>query len=704
MKLSQIVFSLLLVLGLGFSTFFMEDHLYQGENVGMVSYEPFSFSGIQYKLVKINQNLSFILNPDGFPIEDKAKISDIVSSYYKLKYAPSDQDLSDVRTLLIQYNSSRNDGNQSATGVKIPGKEEQECKNVLLLSDKILYFGKPLTCVDDASCNLTTKVIYYSEYAPGDPIRKTMTFASAFKVVKSFGFASHTLDTTIEDSIKKIDSATEDTLKDSLLSIKSNIPLLQSAEKDIEGSILRFPKDKEDLNKCKQEQCLTLCPPLSLYDKSLTDLNSKIDFILSNSAQYFGSKSVAASLYQTTQDRLFFKDANDKSIYYKSVLKPIAPNISIVISKAEEVSSYINNQSFKLKLDSLKDARDRINLSFVKRDFSNIDEDIVQYKYLAEEVKNLTGPVFENYKDSFDAKQKTTALIFSLESKDLNSESATRLSELQSAVITLDSQFAKGLSPDQYLYLQQSYSDVSTQANSLMTSNSDFVLFSKFRSLARKLNVGIASFSESSSVIPESQFSQLAKKIPLSFSIIFFISLTSVVVLIGISSVKVAKSKGSLILFGVIIITLLGVVLVSSLGFYYYLDKTSNSADSQEFVVSIMGEKNVAIVMQLDNAPDNAISNMKYCAKALNNSLNDAEANRSVILYEVKGSECKITGSITNLTNTSSCTPKTVEPKFYFKYSQDSLKPSFSAVFDKSAHISGNAEYYQQCSISAIFG
>ncbi|MBI2079970.1 hypothetical protein HYT84_04330, partial [Candidatus Micrarchaeota archaeon] len=548
---------------------------------------------------------------------------------------------------------------------------------------------------------ITTKVFYYSDYKPGEPVRQTMTFADAFNHIKTFGVASYKIDALLVNDLGSLNAATDDNIYDALVTIKNSIPELKQAEQVIETTKFRYPKDKTDGELCKKEQCLAICPPLSLYDGALSQLEVKIDYILSKSAPFFNHKTLAASLADNTKNRFFYRESEQKSAYYKAVLAPIKPNITKIISDSEEVASHVNNGTFKSKLETLKSLDNQINYSITSHNFSNIDTSIIEYKLLAAELENLSESVFEVYERSYDAKQQTAALLFSLDSKDLNPDLSKRVLELKEATYSLDAQFNQGLTPEQYSYFEESYYGISNEVLSIIQNQKEFVALSKFRGLARKINNGFSDLIESSNIIPSAQISQFSKRLPLAFSIFSFISLTSIVLLIGLSHLSNSKNKTSLLFFSLGLVAFIGGILLFSAGLYFYLDKTSNSADVTEFIMTMNGEKNVSIVMDLQDVPFETANNIKSCASLLNESLVTSEQNRSVTVYQLDGSGCKVNNG--DAGSSESCEPPLGQPTFVLKYSSDFIKPAFSAVFDKKAYISGDDSYYKYCAISSVF-
>jgi hypothetical protein len=688
------------------SAFDPNDYLYKNENKSWVAIENFTFSNINYQLVKVGGTEIFLLK-GGEPVKNQDEITAAIHYYYAGKYGPSQTDLTNIKTLLNSYNASRNDGG------RWKGQEENICRKLLLLNGVLTENSKGVYCTTDneAGCERIGGALYYSA-GHTQNIKQVVPFKEFYISFKEYAFSTNTIETKMTLILDKVDDITDENIKETLTFISQSIPSILDAEVKIESTVFRTPRagDKEDLELCKDQNnnggCFAVCPDFSYNDTQLNEAKTKIDGLLSKVTPLADYKTVSANLLQNTNDRIMFRAGEDNAKIYLSKFAPLKTYGLEAIKSGDNTLIYVNDPEFKSKLDQFKELNNKINTSITKRNFSTIDEDMQMYASMSEYVMNQSIIVLSVYNETINSKNTLDALIFAAESKKtLPLEMEEELGDILNQSFVLNSQFSKGLTPQEYENIKGGYMNLTSELAGTMQKQQEFVAFSKFRSLARKINGGVYDMAVSSAVLKPDVLSANAAIIPPAIAIVSWISLSALLLFAYIAFFSWIRPQGGIVyIYYVILIFLLGAIIVFSSGLYLYLKGTTTNADLQEFLIGMEGEQNVSIILEMEGASADAQNSMKNCANKLKTAL--AEDNRTATIYLTKaslGCSASATNNTAGDANITECALHQNEPKFVFQYSTVQSKPSFSAIFEKKAYMSGDGEYYDACQIAAVF-
>jgi len=684
------------------SAFSATDYLYKTENKNALTTENFSFADISYQLVKINGTEAFLLK-NGEPVKDQNEITSAIHYYYASKYGPTPAEITEIASLLEKYNASRNDGG------RWKGQEEFACRKVLLLTGILTENSKGIYCTKDNEdgCERIAGTLYYSAKHTQN-IKQAVPFKDFYAEFKKFALDTNLVEEDMAKILTLMNNLNDDNLKETMNQIKVNIDEVQSVESEIESNIFRVPRagDKADLDLCKIQNnkagCLAVCPDFSYNDTTLASAENKITSLLSKSGPLADYKTISASLLTNTNDRIMFREGEDKAGIYSAKFAPLNASGLVAMQAGDQANIYVNNKEFKEKVSQFKALHDKIAQSISKRNFSTIDEDITTYVYMTEYIGNQSIVVIASYNDAMNAKNTLDALIFATESKKtLPLEVENEIGSVLNSSFALNAQFSKGLTPEEYLVIKEGYMNLTSQMANTMQKQQEFIALSKFRSLARKINGGVYDIALSSSVVQPEMLSTNAKFIPPVISLVSWLSLSALAVLAFIAFFSWIRPQGGIVyIYYMILILLLGGIVVFSGGLYVYLKGTTSNADLQEFLISMDGEQNVSLVLEMGSAPDTAVISMSQCANKLKKALN--EENRTVVLYENKSGVCTV--YLGNETKKElECIAPLDKPSFVFQYATTQSKPSFSAIFDKKAYLSGDEQYYDACQIAAVF-
>lgn len=684
------------------SAFSATDYLYKTENKTSLTIENFTFVDVNYQLVKIKGVEIFLLK-NGEPVKDQNEITSALHYYYSKNYGPTEAELNELDALLEGYNLSRNDGG------RWKGKEEYECRRMLLLDGVLRENSKGIYCTVDneEGCERIAGALYYSA-GHTQNIKQVVPFKDFYTEFKKFALDTNTVEEKMTNILKLMDNLNDDNIKQTMDQIKIDINTVQSVESEIESNVFRVPRagDKADLDLCKvqnnKQGCLAVCPDFSYNETKLLLAEEKIAQLLNKSGPLADYQKISASLLTNTNDRILYRDGEEKAGIYTAKFAPLKAEGLSAIQTGEQTNIYVNDKAFKEKVSQLKDLHNKINTSISKRNFSTIDEDLNLYVSMTEYVSNQSMIVMSSYNDAMNSKNTLDALIFATESKKtLPLEVENEVGDILNESFALNAKFTKGLTPEEYSGINEGYMNLTSHMAETMQKQQEFIALSKFRSLARKINGGVYDMALSTSMVKPEVLSSNAKYIPPVISIISLVSLSALVILAYIAFFSWIKPHGGVVyIYYFVLILLLGGILVFSSGLYLYLKGTTSNADLQEFMISMNNEQNVSVVLEMASAPDTAVVSMTQCASKLKKALN--EGNRTVVIYENKSGACTIqSGNETK--KDIECHVPLDKPSFVFQYATVQSKPSFSAIFDKKAYLSGDEQYYEACQIAAVF-
>jgi hypothetical protein len=142
---------------------------------------------------------------------------------------------------------------------------------------------------------------------------------------------------------------------------------------------------------------------------------------------------------------------------------------------------------------------------------------------------------------------------------------------------------------------------------------------------------------------------------------------------------------------------------------YVYLDKTSNQADFEEFILEMNARNGTAIFVDTSKAPSSSQGVMGTCAEAVARQI--AGKNESVYIYtmdttgctrqafsDANASEVSISRSACNSALNNS------NVAVILNYSSKVAPPRFSIIYRNRAEIAGDYSYYNFCPLQEIFG
>jgi len=682
------------------SAFDLTDMLYPNEHNAAVAYTNFSLDGVKYSIVSISGQEAFLLE-NGEPVTDAAKTSDVLHSYYGSIYYPSQTDLNDLRSLITEFNDSRNDG------YDFKGKEEYVCRdNILLSTGKISINNQPVKCIDSTTCTRLA-LLLYSAYGEG------LGLGSAADLVEplvEFTPSSLMIDAYMANYTSKLDSMDQDNVLDTITYIKTTAPIVKTLSYKIESSVFRTPRlnDSDDRAACTGV-CYSLCPSFELDQDVLDQLVAKSDALLIKLAPLLNYQNVSAQIHDSTVTRLERNRNEDLAAKYSAEFAPFNASGKQAIAAAGDVLLHVNNDTLATKLGKLKELDTSIADDLKSRSFNTTESDIAQYKALTLEIGNLTASVGGAYESARNAKNSVNSLVLILQTRDSDPVAMKSLGLLINQTEDVNARFRDGLTTEDFDTLASNYTAIAHEANALLEGQRQMPatrVLLLFRGFARKVNTGIAMVAAKTNTIQPSEIPQGV--VPLgAFSALIFLSLASVSVVVFLyifSSFRFQVPKTAHILVAALLCTLVSLAIFSVF-LYMFLGKTSNDANLQEFVYDFNSRTNTSIFVDMTNASFSDAKSMQACASVLAQSMSDR--NKTWEMYSITKTTCTAissTGANSSLT-VSECQgkDKNATSAFVLSYSQKNEVPKFAVIYKNRAEIKGNQDYFDSCPLVALF-
>ena len=707
MRTSHFVFmlALLSLFSISNASFDASDYLYSNESVSTIKSTDFLLNGTTYSIVEISGIQAFLLN-SGNLVEDKATIEQVIYNHYLIKHYPSNSEINNINSLIQAYNDSKNDGSKIARN-----KEDDACRYSLFTDGHVKIGSKAVQCIDEESCQQNAMILFsYGSvgFGWGSP-------TVVLEPLKKYSFASYGSQHLMETIFEKMNSTDKTKTYDNLKYVHDSVPQLRDYEKDVESTVFRYPNldDPKDVAACTGT-CYGLCPPLIFNETILNQLESDTQSLMNKMAPFAEYLSVSSKISANTNSRLKYVNEEANFTIYSGIYTPLSKNALQVITFGEYVDSRVTNTTLKSDLAKLKALHVSINTSLKNKQFGTIESDLSQYKILIPKVNETANDVFVVYNDTVSAKNNADSLILILDTKDVDPLTANRIAELKNRTTDLDALFKSGLTEEKSKEFKENYSLIVNDASSILSGirdNPGSMIYLSFRSFARRVNSGLATFIDSASL---TQVSEIPKNKAMTFggfSLITFVTLGAILSFIFLAlffTKRIFQAQLKYVLVSIFLIAILSLTAFSAF-LYVYLDRTSTSAEMAEFLIDLNGQSDAALLLDLRGAPFGSKESMKECASLVASSI--YSKNKSMVFYTIDTTGCKAekynNASNTISTKTTDACLQELEnssSKIIFNYSTTLEKPALSIIYTSEAHISADSSYYNSCPLKGIFG
>jgi hypothetical protein len=694
----KVVAALLLLIGL-FSAFDLADYLYPEEANANVTYLNFTSGGNAFSIIKLDGVETFLLK-DGEPVNNRSEIESIIYTYYVRAYYPNETSISGLRELIKRFNDSRNDG------YDFKNKEEYVCRDDILLSNgKITVSGKPVRCLDNASC-LNNAMLLFSVYGQGLGLGSPTVIIGP---LTNFTPSSIAMDSLLANYTAKLDAMNDSNVAETISYIRDTAPNLKNWSMAVETTLFRTPRlnDSADRKDC-QLRCWAICPSFDLDQKAVDELKALASSLSDRLAPLGSYQGVSASIYDRTVMRMEFLRKENLEKYYLDAFTPLNRSGAQAITDAEAALGHVQNRTVATRLDKLKSLHATIPEDISSHNFTNLDRDIGEYTNLTGEIQASTITLMGGYNSALEAKNLENSLLVVLESKDLDPVSARTLDLVNNQSSDLNAQFRDGLTLSQFDALRLNYTNLTSVEQGLLKSESDTPatrVLQLFRGFARKVNTGIAKAADRTGAIERTEIPESPAMLGL-FSLAMFLSFSSLALLVflfifSVGRFTVPKTAHILLAAFLCVIVLL---FVFSLMTYLFLGKTSTDATLPEFISDLDTRGAATIVVDVRNASFSDANAMRACASQLAESL--GSLNKSWSIYTMTPNTCTRTDSagVNSTLEASGCAENITQDGsvFVLGYSEKTEPPKFEVIYRNRAQINANLDYYQSCPLSAL--
>jgi len=689
------IFFVLMLLGVS-SAFNPSDYYYADETDVSVSYTNFSLNGNAYSIVYFDGKETFLLR-DGAIVNDSNEISNAVFGYYIEEYYPSEEELAEIRSYIDQFNASRNNG----YGV-YKNKEEYICRTAIFTDKRIDVFidgeKQKLWCHDDASCEMNAMFLF--QY--GNEYFGWGTYEILIQPLKDFSYASYGIDDILNNYTYKLDNLNENSLVDTITYIKNKIPTLVEYSGDIESTIFRTPRfdDEQDRDDCYLK-CYAMCPAFDLDTEVLDDLEDALDVLYDEVQPLVNYDDNTAEFAQETKDRLEYRYVSVTGAKYDEKFNE---DEGIELEEyGDGAAKIVTNTTFMMKLEEMKSLRQSIRSKIDTGQFTGLDEEITLYDAKMELVREGADEIYQLYNETIDAKNLVNSLLFEISTKEISPSNQETYNQIKAEVEAADLEFEDGVTPDKLAELRDRYKTAGNEAGRLLqavSTSASGTAVSTFRSLATKMNEGLASLVQATEIadaksIPENKYLAFG-----TFTVLIFLSLASIAFLVFLYVVGGhRRSQLKYVITAGFVVLIIFLALFS--GFlFFYMDKAASEATMDEFLDDFKDRSSIALVGKVDLATAEEEAAVKNCINALAATM--AEQNKSVDIYYFKpGYVCKKNDAVFD----GDCNANIDEHEsvIMLNPSLTTEAPVLSATFISRAEITATKEYYRSCPLTVMF-
>ncbi len=704
MKESKIILSLavfILLFGNLFS-FDLEDHLYLTEDSAKISEEKFIANGIEYTLVKYENNEIFLLSGEEL-IENQKQISEIIGIYYKQKYYPSDSEVETLSELIEVFKASRDSDSYSSYEMT---KDQLCLANLFMLTLKNGEIVELFPCYDQESCDYT-ELMFCS--AIGEKPFSMCRPGELIEDFKHISYASRSLTSIMNNISEKFNEDTSDLeLYNALKYIYENSDAIKKNSQDIGNSLFKTPTNiTESCNYITMGlpdyNCFRLCGNLDYNITAIDMIKASSKTLVEKMEPYAKKDEISLKIYNETNKRIEYKENVKLANIYLDEFEPLyLQGTELEFKVNDTLENKVYDTGLKTRYNELILLRKDINDSIISFNFTDIDKKMENYILLMNKTETQLDEALEIYNLVEDEKSKVEANLLYLELKSLDSNLEGNLEEIKNTKEELDENLSKTTSIKTISQIENQYEEMMINLNKTVESQKDNVLFLQLKTFARKVNTNVNNLLIEIQHPTYDQKMYYSQNIPLYLSIINFVSITCVGLFIFLVLIsRMNFTRISQILAYLAIVALFVIFAGAfSYGFYNYLDRTTNMADLDEFSLAMHKHNETAIVLNLNGVPQENIIQMQTCAQKLSEIY--ANTNETIEIYELN-SGCYKNGEMLSGITSSKCIEQIDNPIIDFEYSSVYKKPTVQSIFIDKLTLYGDNKFYKDCNIESIF-
>ncbi len=679
-RIEYIVILAVLLLAQAASAFAPSDYLYPNETASSINSSGFMLNSAPYTMVKISGKDAFLLMDDEL-MQNASEIRAVLFQYYTATLYPTDSELSSIHSMLLAFNESRNAktkyGYAEDVCVRSTGLTIRDCTDYFTC----LQLGS-LVCALQGStgCDPELLATYTLEYNTN---RKQLT--SQYSEVEA-----------------NFNAITQNNIDSKLAAIIARVPDLKNSSQKITKSKLMFPENFEDC-----PECIGICPLPPFNYTALDSAKSRMEALRTRLNPLTNVDSGSAAIAANTKARLDYKVNLHLGGYYSKELAAFRKANNATITDAVKAASMFTGSSFNTDVDAMLAKEQELNQRIADNNFTGMNESYDQYEAIVKRISIALPNITKVYKSAVDQKENASDLLIRAEWRvDKSDEDMVlKLSSLKQKQAQLDAKYVPPMPLASYGDMYDDYSSLTNYSSRLLSDASAARTNSLYILAAALAKNGVDSAIDLASMVTPITYQtrrNYASYVPTAMLAIIDFSLVCLSLVLFIWVVvtfrSVFRTRAVLFAWGAALIVFIALLAIGSAGFYYLVSKASETASFSDFMYAVNEQNDMAIMVYATTAPKSALPNMRACAQNVSAVAN--RLDKSATVYEMAGQNCTI-GNKTMSADDCWAMIRDV-PLVQLKYSQASKTPQFYTVFEKTAVVTGDAEYMARCDIADV--
>ncbi len=599
------------------NSFVINKYLLPGEKAVNTDSFSFLYGFDNYTVYTLNDSW-ILLTLRGKVVEDPNQIREALSFYLKETYFLTEEEINDMRELILEINASRNNGD------KFEGYEELTCRGILgerynkpsnwqeVYNNDLYYFYSVATCSkfgQAIGCG-----------APED----------IYDDIKSFFVASYENDDLINSLLSSLEELSFENAEEKLNEMVELLDDLDDNREVLENSKFRVPIGGS--GECGE--CFGICPPVLYNSSAIQSLSDKINAALNRVDQIRNLNQKIETLIEETQRRVNFKEG-------KELEKVFAPSIEKALTSYYEKIDFIKEVDNKVKGTNLSNSIERLEELFLSLNdtlysynFTNISERLTEFNKLLTSSYELAIQNNERYKEVEKIKERVEFYIEVLGEDGFE--------DLLVDKKQVDVAFEKGVPLSQLSEFGEAYSgflEVVMREKARREQSIGAILTSLTKGWMIPFSNGITTTLSAFGIEAlEPQTVPLITSVLLSlfiFSIVFFLALFVYSKKKEILGISLSKGYFKFVYFGLVL--MIGLIFIVAGLLSYFLIKNSLVTSNPEVVLQKIisnGEVRIAI----DKSSLSFLKERIACANEITDSLE--RRGKVVKLYDLVNGLC----------------------------------------------------------------
>lgn len=702
----KLLLGLILILGL-VNGFYTSNYLYDDETMTNVKETSFQIDNINYKIISIEDDYTFLLKNDEL-VNNESVINKTIRRYY-LQDAIGDQDFNftNIKELLNDFAESRDAPYTYSSYNFIGHRPEYSCLHSIGF---VGYRGETdlNVCDDYDSCYdvaLSTSIKMDGKKIPYDQVPRLANEMVTYRTTLL------ALDQTMEDCFNIVNNIDESNIVTSLNELEEAVNSATEAAEEIKMSKLRLPDDigatclKESTP--ANERCMRMCSEVAYDMDALENVLDEIDDWKTTLDAMEDAEGISTEIFWNTQSRTFYYANKEAYLQHKSNYESLQTKYKNEANEAKATLELITDTQLNNAYNSITTLTSEIENDLNYYELDNLGASIttLESKYKTIETlndKNLT----DNYYLLIEKKELSEELIiktkWSIDQNDVTV--VTNLNSLGEMYNNLNDHVNPPISITECQDLIKSYDELNVELEYLYTTTPEGKsgLDDIGKTIKDKTTNGVFTVAGNFMTVDVATQNQLGPIIPplmiglvdlalLSFAIIIFITVVY-------TNRQMFRKRIVLTSWTILLILFISILSVGSIAAYFLVTEVSSS-DLDNFNIELNDTQTLTIVQDERGALTDTTIAMDACS----NKIKTAVTSKTIDVYILKPSECTVNGQYKSL---NECEEE-LKGKLQINmiYNWDIEKYEFGRLYNAELlNIQGNAKTFTNCEIAHIIG